>query len=42
MAVDTISKSGSNFCQNKHRLIGGKIHALAIAPDGTYYSDTGD
>lgn len=42
MLLNTIIKAQEGFCDKNQRLVGGKIHVLAISPKGEYYSKTGD
>jgi hypothetical protein len=40
--IELISRLLGDFCVENSRAIGGALHDLCIAPDGTYYSTCGD
>ena len=40
--IEVVSKAQLDFCQKGTRVIGGKLHDLAVTPCGEYSSTTGD
>jgi hypothetical protein len=42
LPIEIVSRIQRDFCRKEARLVGGKLHDLAITPDGEYSSSTGD
>ncbi|MCR4304664.1 MAG: hypothetical protein NUV63_10650 [Gallionella sp.] len=40
--VEMVSNIQHGFCADRTRVVGGRIHDLAITPDGEYFSTSGD
>ena len=40
--IEVVKNAQHDFCHEQYRLVGGRLHDLAITPEGDYFSSAGD